>query len=51
MKRVQRKPYLAWVLVVALVSLLTGSVSAQKSDVMGEVQFDGKTNVEKTSSV
>jgi hypothetical protein len=41
MKRVQRKPYLAWVLVVAFVSLLTGSVSAQKSDVMGEIQYRG----------
>jgi len=51
MKRIQRKPYLAWVLVLALVSLPTGSASAQKSDVMGEVQFDGKTNVEKTSGV
>ncbi len=51
MKRVQRKPYLAWVLVLAFVSLLTSSVGAQKSDVMGEVQFDGKTNVEKTSGV
>ena len=51
MKRVHRKPYLAWVLVLAFASFLTGSVGAQNSDVMGEVQFDGKTNVEKTSGV
>ncbi len=52
MKRVQGKPCLwAWILVLAFVSFLTGSVSAQNSDVLGEVQFEGKTNVEKTSGV
>jgi PEGA domain len=52
MKRIQRIPYLrAWVLVFAFVWCLAGSVSAQSSDVLGEVQFEGKTNVEKTSGV
>ena len=52
MKRVQGKPRLrAWVIVLAFVSFLIGSVSAQNSDVLGEVQFEGKTNVEKTSGV
>ena len=52
MKRVQGIPGLwAWILVLAFVSFLPGSVSAQNSDVLGEVQFDGKTNVEKTSGV
>jgi PEGA domain-containing protein len=41
----------AWILVLAFVSFLTGSVSAQNSDVLGEVQFEGMTNVEKTSGV
>ncbi len=51
MKRLERKPYWAWVLVLAVGTSLTGSVSAQKSDVLGEVQLEGKTNVEKTSGV
>jgi PEGA domain len=51
MKRVQGKPYLALILVLGFGSFLTGSVNAQNSDVLGEVQFDGKTNVEKTSGV
>ena len=52
MKRVQGKPRLwAWIIVLAFVSFLIGSVSAQNSDVLGEVQFEGKTNVEKTSGV
>jgi len=52
MKRVQGIPYLwAWILVLAFVWCLAGSVSAQSSDVLGEVQFEGKTNVEKTSGV
>jgi len=52
MKRVQGKPcWWAWVTVLAFVSFLIGSVSAQNSDVLGEVQFEGKTNVEKTSGV
>src|SRR5216683_2891747 len=52
MKRVQRLPYLrVWILVLAFVSFLPGRVIAQSSDVLGEVQFEGKTNVEKTSGV
>jgi hypothetical protein len=52
MKRVPGKLYLwAWVMVLAFVSFLIGSVSAQNSDVLGEIQFEGKTNVEKTSGV
>ena len=52
MKRVQGIPYLwAWLLVLAFVWCLAGSVGAQSSDVLGEVQFEGKTNVEKTSGV
>ena len=52
MKRGQGIPYLwAWILVLAFVWCLAGSVSAQSNDVLGEVQFEGKTNVEKTSGV
>jgi len=52
MKRVQGIPYLwAWILVSAFVWCLAGSVNAQSNDVLGEVQFEGKTNVEKTSGV
>ena len=52
MKRVQGIPYLwAWILVLAFVWCVAGSVSAQSNDVLGEVQFEGKTNVEKTSGV
>ena len=51
MKRLEGKSSWAWVLVLAFGSSLTGSVSAQKSDVLGEVQLEGKTNVEKTSGV
>jgi hypothetical protein len=51
MKRVQEKPYLAWVLFLVVVSILPGSVGAQNSDVLGEVELAGKTNVEKTSGV
>jgi PEGA domain len=47
----EEKPYWAWVLLLAFGSSLTGSVSAQKSDVLGEVQLEGKTKVEKTSGV
>ena len=58
MKRVQRIPH-SWasILVLAFVWCLPGSVNAQSvqstqsSDVLGEVQFEGKTNVEKTSGV
>jgi PEGA domain len=51
MKRLEGKPYWAWVLILAFGSSLTGSVTAQKSDVLGEVQLEGKTKVEKTSGV
>jgi PEGA domain-containing protein len=52
MKRVQGISCLwAWILVWAFVWCLAGSVSAQSNDVLGEVQFEGKTNVEKTSGV
>jgi len=52
MKHVQGIPYLwTWILVLAFVWCLAGSVSAQSNDVLGEVQFEGKTNVEKTSGV
>jgi hypothetical protein len=52
MKRVQGIPYLrAWILVLACVWCFAGSFSAQTNDVLGEVQFEGKTNVEKTSGV
>jgi PEGA domain len=52
MKRIQGIPYLwAWILVLAFVWCVAGSVSAQSNDVLGEVQFEGKTNVEKTSGV
>jgi hypothetical protein len=52
MKRIQGIPYLwAWILVLAFVWCVAGSVGAQSNDVLGEVQFEGKTNVEKTSGV
>src|ERR1700732_5092299 len=52
MKRIQGKPCLwAWVLVLAFASVLTTSVNARNSDVLGEVQFEGKTNIDKTSGV
>jgi hypothetical protein len=52
MKPILGIPYL-WVgiLVLTFVWCLAGSVSAQSNDVLGEVQFEGKTNVEKTSGV
>jgi hypothetical protein len=49
MKRVQRISCLsAWILVLAFVSFLTGSVGAQSSDVLGEVQFEGMTKGTRT---
>ena len=51
MKRLRQKLYLAWVLALVSVAFLAGTASAQSSDVLGEVQFEGKTNVEKTSGV
>ena len=53
MKRLHGTPCLcACILVLALVwCLVPGRVSAQSNDVLGEIQFEGKTNVEKTSGV
>jgi hypothetical protein len=54
MKRLQGKLYLAWVVLVASVSLLSSGAGAQNnnnSDVLGTIQFEGKTNVERTSGV
>ena len=51
MKCAQGKPLRAWVIVLAFVSFLIGGGSAQNSDVLGEVQFEGKTKVEETSGV
>jgi len=50
MKR--RKSHLfAWVIVLALVLFPASRIHAQENQVLGEVQFDGPTNVEKTSGV
>jgi len=50
MKR--RKSHLfAWVIVLALVLFPASRVHAQENEVLGEVEFDGQTNVEKTSGV
>ena len=46
-----RKSLLAWVIVLALVSFPARRVYAQGNQVLGEVQFDGETNAEKTSGV
>lgn len=52
MKRIQGIPYLwASILVLAFAWCFGGSVSAQSNDVLGEVQFEGKTKIEKTSGV
>ena len=50
MKR-RKSHLLAWVIVLALVSFSTSRIHAQENQVLGEVQFDGQTNVEKTSGV
>ena len=50
MKR--RKSHLfAWFIVLALVLFPASRVHAQENEVLGEVEFDGQTNVEKTSGV
>jgi hypothetical protein len=44
----------AWILVLALVWCLADSVSAQSAqsnEMLGEIRFEGKTNVERTSGV
>ena len=53
MKRLHLTPYLLTVFActLLLMPLFVNSARAQNSDVMGEVQFEGKTNVEKTSGV
>jgi PEGA domain len=52
MKCIQGIPYLwVWILALTFGLFLPGGVSAQTSDVLGEVQFEGMTNVEKTSGV
>ncbi len=51
MKPRKKAQLLAWVLVLALVSFPASRVHAQGNQVLGEVQFDGQTNVEKSSGV
>lgn len=51
MKRLQAKLYLVGVVALVAASFFATNVSAQSSDVLGELQFEGKTNVEKTSGV
>jgi hypothetical protein len=52
MNREHRKLYsLAWILVLMLVLSSASRVQAQGNQVLGEVQFDAKTNVGKTSGV
>ncbi len=52
MKREHGKPrWLAWVLVLALVLFPAVRLHAQGNQVLGEVQFEGTTNVDKTSGV
>jgi PEGA domain len=51
MKWLEPKLYWMWVLVLAVGASLTGSASAQQSDVLGEIQLEGKTDVEKNSGV
>jgi len=50
MKRLEKKIYFPGALALLLVSLLVSSASAQNK-VLGEIQFEGKTSVEKTSGV
>ena len=49
MKKALRDP-LVWVLLLVCALLLPASVYAE-NDVMGEIQFEGKSHVEKTSGV
>lgn len=51
MKRIHGKLYLAWMWILLSLTFFNTTSSAQNSDVLGEVQFEGKTNVEKTSGV
>ncbi|MFZ0797571.1 MAG: PEGA domain-containing protein [Terriglobales bacterium] len=46
------KPHsLACALILALISFLAGRLDAQGNQVLGEIQFEAKTNVDKTSGV
>jgi hypothetical protein len=51
MERLHAKLYLAWVCILLSACFLNSIISAQNSDVLGEVRFEGKTNIEKTSGV
>jgi PEGA domain len=52
MKRGNGKVYgFAWVLVLAFVWFAAGGIHAEENHVLGEVQFEGRTNVERTSGV
>jgi len=52
MERIYGKPqWQAWIVVLALVLFPAGRLYAQENQVLGEVQFEGKTNVDKTSGV
>jgi hypothetical protein len=52
MKREHGKPHWwAWVLVLALVLFPAGRLQGQENQVLGEIQFEGTTNVDKTSGV
>ena len=51
MNRLHAKLYLAWACIVLSLFFFNITSSAQNSDVLGEVRFEGKTNVEKTSGV
>jgi len=51
MKRLQGKLYVARFVLLVSVSFLSGGASAQNNDVLGTMQFEGKTDVEKTSGV
>ena len=46
-----KPPWLAWLLVLALVSFFAVRLNAQANQVLGEIQFDAKTNVDKNSGV
>src|SRR5260370_35374756 len=44
-----KRHWWAWVLVLALVLFPAGRLQGQENQVLGEVQFEGTTNVDKTS--
>lgn len=51
MKWSEVQAFLVWVFVLGFVTFLSGNLSAQNSEVLGKVEFEGKTKVEKTSGV